>query len=38
METQWDAVIEAYDWQPLADRMAGVMLNAEIPEAVECAF
>jgi glycosyltransferase involved in cell wall biosynthesis len=34
---EWDTVIEAFDWQALADRMAGVMLNAEIPEAVACA-
>jgi hypothetical protein len=34
---EWDTTIEAFDWQALADRMAGVMLNAEIQEAVECA-
>jgi glycosyltransferase involved in cell wall biosynthesis len=34
---EWDAIIEAFDWDALADRMAAVMLGAEVRESVPCA-
>jgi glycosyltransferase involved in cell wall biosynthesis len=34
---EWDTLIEAFDWQVLADRMAAVMLGAETREGLRCA-
>jgi glycosyltransferase involved in cell wall biosynthesis len=34
---EWDAIIEAFDWDALADRMAAVMLDAEVRESLQCA-
>ena len=37
---EWDALVEPYDWNALADRIAGVMLAHKVPaaEALPCAF
>ena len=34
---EWDAVVEAFDWDALADRMAVVMLDSEVREKCLCA-
>jgi glycosyltransferase involved in cell wall biosynthesis len=33
---EWDAIIEEYDWDALADRMAAVLLAAEVRERPLC--
>ena len=37
--TEWDALVELYDWNTLADRIASVMLEGKVPaaEALPCA-
>jgi glycosyltransferase involved in cell wall biosynthesis len=34
---EWDAVVEGFDWDVLADRMAAVMLGTEVRESLPCA-
>jgi glycosyltransferase involved in cell wall biosynthesis len=36
-KSEWDIIIEAFDWDALADRMAAVMLGAEVRESLPCA-
>jgi len=36
-KSEWDMIIEAFDWDALADRMAAVMLGAEVRESLPCA-
>ena len=36
-KSEWDMIIEAFDWDALADRMAAVMLRAEVRESLPCA-
>ena len=36
-KSEWDIIIEAFDWEALADRMAAVMLGAEVRESLPCA-
>jgi glycosyltransferase involved in cell wall biosynthesis len=34
---EWDVIVEVFDWDALADRMAAVMLDAEVRESMLCA-
>jgi glycosyltransferase involved in cell wall biosynthesis len=34
---EWDAIVEAFDWDALADRMAAVMLDSQVREKCLCA-
>jgi glycosyltransferase involved in cell wall biosynthesis len=36
-QPEWDSRIAQYDWEALADRMADVMLNVPVAEALRCA-
>jgi glycosyltransferase involved in cell wall biosynthesis len=36
-QPEWDARIAEYDWEALADRMADVMLQVPVTEALRCA-
>jgi glycosyltransferase involved in cell wall biosynthesis len=36
-KSEWDKLIDAFDWEVLADRMAAIMLGAESREGLLCA-